>query len=447
MRHCAKASLPVIYLGLVWGAASVRAQMPPTKVVVQEARALDLPSTITLVGTVGPVRRSRIGSEIAGIVAEMPARQGDHVDSGNVLCRLRNDVLSLRLAEAEARLRALETKHQELLAGTRAEELTRLKAILDESTANYERWKFELERIERLYKDSDANTKEYRDTRASFLAAERRMIAAQASYDLGVLGPRAEVVKRAEYEVAEQRAVVERIAADLSKTTISAPFPGDVAQRFAEVGEWIPAGGEVVELVDLSSVLVRVAVPESALAHLGDGARARVTVDALGRSFEGSVKHVIRQADEQARTFPVEIEVENAAGVLAGGMFARATVPAGSSARVPAVPKDAIVERGGVPSVAMIMPGRHGGMVGVLVSVTLGADVGNWIAVTSDNVPPGTKVITRGNENILPFPTPVLIVDESGTPVAPPQGERTSGMEAAAVRPEPAGKAGKGSDQ
>ncbi len=419
IRMNARSLLVLILPTGLLGAGQTLAQMPPTKVVVAEAQMLDAPATITLVGTVHAVRRSRIGSEIAGIVAEMPARQGDLVGAEDVLCKLRDDVLSLRLAEAKANLNALKARHEELRAGTRTEELTRLKAVLDERTAEYERWKFEIDRIERLYKDSDANTKEYQDARARFLTAERRMIAAQASYNLGVKGPRIEVVQRAEYEVAEQQAVVDRIASDLSKTAIRASFAGYVAERVAELGEWIPAGGAVVELIDLSSVLVRIDVPESVLPYLTEGDPARVKVDALKRTFVGQVKHIIRQADDRARTFPVEIEIDNSEGLLAGGMFARATVPAGPGSRVPAVPKDAIVERDGISSVAMVMPAEHGGMVGMLISVSVGADVGDWIAVTSGNVSPGTKVITRGNENILPFPTPVIIVDEKGTPVTP----------------------------
>ncbi|MHC4698219.1 MAG: efflux RND transporter periplasmic adaptor subunit [Planctomycetota bacterium] len=418
MRVCNRSLLALMLIAALLAVGQALAQMPATKVVVAEAQMLEAPATITLVGTADAVRRSRIGSEIAGIVAEMPARQGDLVHTGDPLCKLRDDVLSLRLAEAKASLNALKTRHEELRAGTRKEELTRLKAVLDERTAEYERWTFEIERIERLYRDSDANSKEYQDTRASFLTAERRRIAARASYDLGVEGPRKEVVRRAEYEVAEQQAVVDRIASDLSKTVIGAPFTGYIAERVAEVGEWIPAGGTVVELIDLSSVFVRIDVPESVLPYLEEGDSARVKIDALKRSFVGRVRHIIRQADERARTFPVEIEIDNRERLLASGMFARATVPAGPKGRVTAVPKDAIVERDGIPSVATVMPGEHGGIVGMLLSVSVGADVGDWIAITSGNVPAGTKVITRGNENILPFPTPVVVVDEQGTPVA-----------------------------
>ncbi len=397
-------------------------QRPPSKVVVSEARQMDAPATITLVGTVYPRRLSRVGSEIAGIVQEMPVRQGQRVEAGGMICKLNSDALSLRVAEAEAKLAALQARHEELLAGTREEELVRLKALRDEMLAEYERWKFEMARVERLYEGSESNDKEYYDTRADFLGADRRKIAAQARYDEAVAGPRKEVIARATHDVAAQQAIVDRLKSDLAKTVIRAPFTGYITQRSAEVGEWIDSGGQVVELAELVSVLVRVDVPESAFAYLVVGAATRVRIDALNRSFEGRIRHIIPNADPSARTIPVEIEVDNRKGLLASGMFARATVASGPSRKVVAVPKDSVVQRRGTVYVATVTPGEGGGLAGMLLPVTLGADMGDWIAITSGNVEPKTPVITRGSEGMLPFPMPIEVVDEVGRPVAMPDG-------------------------
>ena len=401
-------------------------QMPATKVVVAEAREVEAPRTITVVGTVGPARRSKVCSEIAGLVAEMPGREGDFIPTRGRICALDTDTLTLQLAEEQAKLGALEAYHQELVAGTRKEELARLKALRDEAAARYDRWEFEMQRIKRLYAGRDSNDKEYYDTKAEFLAAERRKIAAEAAYNLGVEGPRKETIARAAHEVREQKAAVLRVETALEKATIRAPFNGYIVERMAEVGEWIPVGGPVAEMVDLNSVLVRVDVPESALPFLLVDDPVPVKVDALKRSFTGRVKHIMRQADPSARTFPVEIEVPNTEGLLAGGMFARATVASGPLERAVAVPKDAIVEKQGVVYVGMVMPGGDGHMAGVLSPVTVGAEVGEWITITSANVRPGMQMITRGTERLLPFPMPVEIVDEKGTPVAMPAGGKST---------------------
>lgn len=398
-------------------AAAAQAQPPPTKVVLDKAKTVDAPSTITLVGSVRPARSSRVASELSGVVAEMPVREGDHVEQGQPLCSLNVDSLTLQLASAQARLQSLQSRHEELLAGTRKEDIARFQAMHEEAIAERDRWQFELDRIEKLYSGSESNAKEISDTRASFLSADQRRIAAKAALDLAQAGPRKETIAQAAFEVAEQQAATSRLETDLKKAVIRAPFTGHVVSRAVEVGEWVPAGGTVVTMIELSTVLVWVDAPESALPFLQVGAAARVKIDALGRSFDGAIKHVMREADRAARTFPFQIELQNPENVLAAGMFARATVPAGSGKPAIAVPKDAIVTSDGTDRVGLIMPGPQD-TTAMLVPVTVGASVGDWITITSGNIQEGDSVVVRGTENLLPFPMPVLIVDEQGTPVA-----------------------------
>ncbi|MCC7292841.1 MAG: efflux RND transporter periplasmic adaptor subunit [Phycisphaerales bacterium] len=391
--------------------------MPVPKVVAAEAEMREAPSTVSLVGTLEPLRRSRVGSEVGGLIVEMPVRQGDPVAAGQPLCRLNPDIVSLRLKEGAARLAALTAVHQELLAGTREEELRRLNALLLEAEARVARWKFEKDRVEKLYSGSEAGSvREVYDAAAEHDMALQRRNAAAAAHDEAVKGPRAETIARAAQDVAEQRAVVDRLQRELEKMTIKAPFAGTIVARRVEVGEWLSEGGQVVEVVDLESVLVRVDAPESAVGQVRVGDASTVFVDALKRGFDGKVRHVIPQVNEQARTFPVEIEVPNGEGALAAGMFARVTMLCGAPKQVVCVPKDAVLMRDGVNYVALVAPGEQGALMGIPLAVTTGASVEDRIAITSDNLAAGTKVIVRGNERVF-MPMPVEVVDANGTPV------------------------------
>jgi len=354
-------------LAVLVTAAVAFAQPPQADVIVAQADVRRMPNTITLVGTVEPLTRSLIGSEMAGIVDRMPVRQGDLVKAGDLLVQLNNDTVGYQLAEARASQKANE--------------------------ARLRRWEFEVDRLKRLYGDDQANQKELYD--------------AEAECDW------------AKYSVEEQKAIVGRLETDLGKTAITAPFGGFIIARHTEVGEWLDRGGAVVEIVDLSQVLVRVDVPEDAIPFAKEGDRASIKIDALDRVFDGIVRHVIRQADPKARTFPVEVVVDNPERQLAAGMFARANVISGPEIESVAVPKDALVIREGIAFVGLIMPGPQGATAAALSPVTFGADVGEWMAITSGNVPPGAQVVIRGNERLFPFPSPVRIVDASGTPVAP----------------------------
>ena len=70
-------------------------------------------------------------------------------------------------------------------------------------------------------------------------------------------------------------------------------------------------------------------------------------IDALKKRFTGRIRHIVSQADPSARTFPVEIELDNSIGELRAGMFARATLVSGPKALGVLVPRDAIVQRQG----------------------------------------------------------------------------------------------------
>ncbi|MCK4658586.1 MAG: efflux RND transporter periplasmic adaptor subunit [Phycisphaerae bacterium] len=385
-------------------------QMPPSKVVVERAAMRPLPATMRLVGTVEPVVRSVVGSEVAGLAVEMPAREGDLIEAGGVLCRLNADVLSAQLDSARARLGQLQARLDELEAGTRAEELAHLKAAYEEAKAQYDKWASEKKRIERLQQQTQVNEKEVYETEAAYLSAQQRMLSAQAQHEEGVNGPRVEVIAQARFAVAEQTAVAKQAQRDLDKTVIRAPFTGYVVRLETEVGQWVQPGGPIVEMIDLSSVLVTVDAPEKAFRYVQVGDQAHVQIEALEEVFSGLVKHVIPQADVSARAFPVEIEIDNPDGKLKGGMLAWATVTTGPNASVVAVPKDAVDVRRGIPHVCVVMHTEQGTMAMPMPVVT-GADIEDWVAITSGNIAPDTQVIVRGNERIM-FPMPVVVTNK-----------------------------------
>jgi multidrug efflux pump subunit AcrA (membrane-fusion protein) len=422
-----RCSLVILILGLA--GLRAEAQFGPTLIVTAKAEMRQLPYTLALVGTVEPFRRSTIGAEMAGLVTAMPLRQGDRAETGTVFCQLNDDLLARDLARAEARLAALRSRLEELERGTRPEVIARLRAELAAEAALAERWVFELGRVRRLQGENYANEREYQDALADQLAADSRRAAAQAELDEAVAGPRAEVIAQARHDVVEQEAVVARIRTEIEKTKIAAPFTGFVARRFAEVGNWMGVGGPVVELIDIERVLVRVDVPESAIAYATVGAPASVRIDALKEVFDGVIRHVIPQADEAARTFPVEIELPNPEYRLKAGMFARATVPAGPATEQLAVPADALIDNRGAIQVAMIVPGENGKMA-IPTPVTLGAVAGGWVAITSGNLPPGAEVATYGNERLV-YPQPVKVVrtqaevDAPASAGAPPNAEQS----------------------
>ncbi|MFH1418245.1 MAG: efflux RND transporter periplasmic adaptor subunit [Planctomycetota bacterium] len=343
----------------------------PTSVLVAPVEQQEIARTIQLVGTAHPRIRTIIAAEVEGLVEKLTVDRGDRVEKGRLLCRLRD--VSIRCAFAESQARQAE-----------------LKALEAVAAAELRKSEFERERTSRLYENEQCAEKEYLDAQADRDAAQARC-------------------DQARHAVAAQVAVVARLADELARTEIKAPCDGYIVDKRTEIGSWVERGGAVVELVDLATVRVRVDVPEAVIAYCRTGEPVQVTVDALGnRAFAGKVSRVVPDADAQARTFPVEIDVPNPEGELKAGMFVRAAVPAGPRKQRLVVSKDAVVVLGPASMVYVVRPGESGSMA-MPLPVEIVAEIVDHVAVVAPGLAPGDQVVIRGNENMLGRPTPVIV--------------------------------------
>ncbi|MFQ5411671.1 MAG: efflux RND transporter periplasmic adaptor subunit [Phycisphaerae bacterium] len=340
----------------------------PSQVEVAPVIEREVAPTIRLVGTVRPRKRSTVAAAVAGLVAELSADEGDVVKKGATVCRLFDAPRRYLLAEAEARV-------------------SELKARLAVERAEYKKAAFERERIEALWKLQRSTDKERSDTQADLDAAQGR-------------------VDQAKSAVEAARAVADRLAYELSRTEVQAPFDGIVSTKETEVGAWVDQGGPVITLLDLSTVRVRVNVPEAHIGYCEVGAEADVAIEALNLHFSGRITRVIPDADARARTFPVDVDIPNPTGRLKAGLFVRASVPSGPKALRLLVPKDAIIRRGPMPMIYVVRSSERGQMADML-PVKIVSEVIDYVAVESTDLSAGDSVVVRGNEFLI-GPGPVI---------------------------------------
>ncbi len=124
----------------------------------------------------------------------------------------------------------------------------------------------------------------------------------------------------------------------LGETRVSAPSPGVVVHKVANLGEVVQPGSPIVVIVDLRALWLKVFIPEPQIGRIRLGMEARVYVDAFpGRPFHAKVQEISNQAeftpkDVQTReervklVFAVKLAVEYSGGVLKPGMPADATI-------------------------------------------------------------------------------------------------------------------------
>lgn len=143
------------------------------------------------------------------------------------------------------------------------------------------------------------------------LATEDRVIQARA----------AQAAAEAALTAAEQQ---------LEDTIVRAPFAGRLNDLSLDVGEYVDVGDVVAEVLDNDPLTVVIQVPQQALSRISVGQTASVQF-ITGEDREGVVSFIGANADQQTRTFRVEVTVDNPDSVMPAGLSARIVVPTGQA--------------------------------------------------------------------------------------------------------------------
>lgn len=382
----------------------------------------------TFVGTVTPVRRSSVGSAVDGRVAEFPINNGDAVRKGQMLAQLLTETIGHEVAAANSQLKLRQEELRELENGSRPEEIRRARAFMLAAEAVREYQQNRLKRTRELFARNAINDDELQLVISEAIRAEQEYQQAAEAYALAVAGPRDELIEQARARVAMQQAVADKLADQLGKHTIKAPFDGYIVAEHTEVGQWVQRGELVAEVIALSEVDIVAQVLENHAPHLQLGQSVRIEVPALPEEvFTGTVVSVVPQADVRSRTFPVGIRVQNVISesgpLLKSGMLARATLPTGPETQAMLVPKDALVLGGPQPSVYAVVPADSGAATVRPVPVQLGVASGPLIQVVGE-LKPGDQVVVRGNERLRPGQE----IKVTRTAAAPGSGTRGESM-------------------
>ena len=168
-------------------------------------------------------------------------------------------------------------------------------------------------------------------------------------------------------------------------------------------------GDAIVTLVSTGTIEAWLEVPER---FAGDVAQATtpitVEVPAVGQSITVRQGKRVPQMDLQARTFFVVVELSDHAGLLTPGMTVSAWLPVGLRSKQLTVPGDAVIRDAASAFVYKVRQGSNGGQAVQVPVRILFQDAGK-VAVAAQDLRPNDRVVTEGNERLLPGTKVALI--------------------------------------
>lgn len=116
----------------------------------------------------------------------------------------------------------------------------------------------------------------------------------------------------------------------LEKTILRAPFAGRLNDLTLDEGEFVDSGDVVAQVLDNDPLTVVIQVPQQALSRITTGQAAEVAF-ITGETRSGTVSFIGGNADQQTRTFRVEVTVDNPDSAMPAGLSARISLPTGQA--------------------------------------------------------------------------------------------------------------------
>ncbi len=305
--------LAIVALVLAWPRASVSSvprqvramELLPNDAVTVRMTRFD--GEVPFTGTLMPVQQMLLNARVAGDVIDVPVREGETVEAGQVVLRQNNLDAASRLAQAEA---AVQSSRAEL--DTAREQMRKFRIL---SQQNF----FSRNDLEKAETQVAVYSSQLKANEAAVLMAKK----------------------------------------SLNDAVLRAPFTGVVAERLVEPGQLVMPNTPLLRLVDLRSLELAIQLPSSEIARVHAGQTLTFSVDAFGdEKFKARVVRLNPLAKASNRRITVYAAVDNADLRLRGGLFAKGALVDEKAPAGLAVPLTAVQEKDGQPGVMVIRQHR-----------------------------------------------------------------------------------------
>lgn len=315
-------SLIILVVGALSVGAFLKNKNVPITVQKEKVTRRNLTELVVANGKIQPVIQVKISPEVSGEITELPVKEGQHVNKGDLLVKIKPDNYIASRNSSEANYRYSLTSS-------------------NTATANLEKAKMEFNRIEQLHKNKLVSDSMHQDALTAFAVAKSTLAGSLQQIQMA-------------------HAALQRAEDDLSKTTIYSPLTGTITKLNSQIGERVVgtammAGTEIMIVSDLNKMETRVDIGEIDVVLIEVGQNARLEVDAFkDQQFKGTVTEIGNSAksvtansgssSQEATKFEVKIRFAEK-GAFRPGMSVTAEIETRSRTNVLTVPIQSVTTR------------------------------------------------------------------------------------------------------
>jgi HlyD family secretion protein len=270
----------IIVVLLVFGGNKSKRDI--NEVQISKIEPITIIETVSATGKIQPEIEVMLSSEVSGEIIELPVKEGQQVEKGDLLVRINPDLIQSALIQSQAGLQNVRAQ------------LSLAEASLKNARLSYDRNKALFEKGVISKSTWDGSVADYEMAQAN----------RESAY----------------FNVRSAAANVKQTRDNLARTSIFAPMSGTISKLSVELGERVVgtaqmAGTEIVRVADLSNMEVEVDVNENDIVKVVIGDSTIVEVDAyLKREFKGIVTEIANSAEtalsvDQVTNFKVKVRI------------------------------------------------------------------------------------------------------------------------------------------
>lgn len=226
-----------------------------------------------------------IATKVAGRLEQLWVSEGDFALAGDELAKMDTTTLeaehhqtAAQLRQAQAAIEAAASQVKQRQAEQQAAQAL-VKQRLAEQTLSQKR----LQRIKTLSEQGSVSSQDLDDAQAAVISADAAIAAAQSQLAASDAAIQTALSQLSSAEAAAEAtaATLDRVQAEIDDSILYAPRDGRIQYIVAHPGEVVPAGGRIINMVDVSDVYMTFFLPTSAIGRISLGSEARIVLDAL----------------------------------------------------------------------------------------------------------------------------------------------------------------------
>lgn len=333
--------------------------------------------------------------KISGKVASVNVDIGDKVTAGQVLFALDTAELQAQLQAQQAALTASYANLARTSDSGLQQQIKTLEQAVNKCQLAYNSAKDNYDKIQKLYDEGFISKQDLDNAKLKYDNSFLDLKSAQDNLNLLIEKSGPQSIQAASAQVTQAQAGVNSVQIQLNNASITSPIAGVVSAKDVKVGQLAGGQSGSVTIIDSSSFIAEVSVPDKVVGKIKIGQSVQVSVSALdNKKITGVIHKISPNSNSKDNSYTVKIKIDNSTDELRAGMFVKVSLPSEKKDKILTVPNEALKMENNVNYLYIADNGKV-----KKISVNTGISNEKVTEVTG-NIKEGMEVIVEG-QNLL----------------------------------------------